>query len=291
MPPVLPPELLQEIVDAYSQLDDSTVVTPTGQRLWSPSMLALLSASRQLRLCVIRHIFRDIDIVCGKACTPADKLQQLILPDSVEDLPLGSIAPYIKSLNIRIYDQLSDLSVHTDEPSQHFHNTLLDSIVDKSPISTLSLRALVERDAIYHWDALPPDFQRRVTSLILLPSMEVFEIEAICGLNGELFRDTPLQELSIRNSLDFNLFNNPLANMPAVQNHHIVSLTIQQSGIPEALSLPNLQHLSATYLPLRCLDGLWRIVTSSWKFLTSLEIDNGSNDGKISCFIRPAGIN
>lgn len=273
--PTLPPEILEEIVDLHAQLDENVDHRCSMGRQWSSSMLALLSASRQLRLCVIRHIFRDIDVYCGDIGRPTNTLLQLLIPDSPTDLPLGSVAPNIKSLHIHLFDGSSHnppYNIFADEFLQLLHYSLLDSIRNQSPLSTLIFEGFVARGVACPWDTLPPEFQRTVISFLRLPSLKSFELYGISGMKGEILKDVPLQKLSIRTSLEFRLFRKHAVNVSP--NHHIVSLSISQSGIPEALSLPNIQQLSASLLPPNCIDALWAIITSTWKNLTSLEIDD-----------------
>lgn len=276
MSPSLPPELLEKIVDAHSQLPlDDDAIIPPGQQL-SPSMLALHSTSRQLRHIMMRHMFHDIHICCGEVYKDMDKLRRLILPNSTTDLPFGSIGPHIKSLHIHIghtywFDNIENISSMTDELSQLFHVSLFDAILDQSPLTTLFLGGLLTWGTACAWDILPRDFQRTISSLIQLPTLRSFNLDQIRGLKAELFVCAPgLKELAITKTLEYELFDNPVA----MQNLDIISLTIRSSGISEKLDLPTLQNLSATQLPSNCLDILWRVITSSWKNLTSLEIDD-----------------
>ncbi|KAF5316179.1 hypothetical protein D9619_006662 [Psilocybe cf. subviscida] len=261
--PVLPAEILEEIVDFHAQLDENVDYWRLGGRKWSPSMLTLLSTSRQLRLCVIRHIFRDVDVDYREMGHPTsmDKLEQLVKPDSAADLPLGSIAPNIRSLRIQClfdgysHDPPSDISAN--ESSKHFHTSLLDSIRKQSPLSTLVLKGFVipYADTACSWNALPLALQRTITPLFQLPSLKRVTLHEISGIKGELFRGVPLQKLSIETSLELALFTHSAISVP---NHHIISLSIDQSGIPEALYLPNLRHLSVSrqpYKPILCKDG------------------------------------
>ncbi|KAF5316180.1 hypothetical protein D9619_006663 [Psilocybe cf. subviscida] len=279
------------LTGAHYQLDDSDSADSSDDRPWSPSVLALLSTSRQLRFCAIRHIFRDIHIYCGEVDEPMNKLRQLIMPDSAADLPLGSIAPNIKSLYIHIAEGFSNNPPCYDSTDELFHSSLLDSIRHQSPLHTLFLGGFVTSNLACSWDELPTDIQRTVTSLLRLPSLKSFEIYSISSMNGEIFRDIAIQKLSVAGSLEYGLFNNSVVNIPAIQNHDILSLQIQRSGVTAMLSLHNLQHLSASCLPLQCLDALWRTITSSWRNLTRLEIDDKYFGRTVQSYTIPESIN
>lgn len=277
--PVLPPEILQEIVDFHAQLDGDPEDWPHVARPWSSSMLALLSASRQLRLSAIRHIFRDVHVYCGFRERPMDKLRQLIVPDAA-GLPLGSIGPNIKTLYIHTYVNpnnytSSETSADEDEPAELFHIPLLDSIRKQSPLCTLSLAASMVYELPCPWNALPLEFRWTLISFFQLPLLKSFKSSGICGMKGALFKDASFQQLSVADSVaKYGLFAHPAANKPSFQNRHIISLLIHQSDIPESLSLPTLQHLSVARLPLAHLNALWLIITSTWRNLIRLGIDD-----------------
>lgn len=276
----LPLEILEEIVDFRAQLDGDPANWTHVARPWSPGMLALLSTSKQLRFCAIRHIFHDIHIYCGAHKRRMNRLRKLIVP-GIANLPLGSIAPLIKSLYIHTIAR--DDEIPKDKLSGSYQVSLLDAIRNKSPLCSLSLEAFMEYEKPRPWDTLPPDFQRTVISFFRIPSLKSFKTRGICGIHGQIFRDASLHKLWIADSVyEFGHFTYPAVNMRSIQNNHITSLVIHQSDLPNQLSLPNLQHLFVARLPSAFLNALWATITSTWSNLISLEIaDNFNGLGKI----------